>query len=178
MFIKVLIAYLVLLLGSQPLIAVADELEQPLDDAITLESDAGFYDEKQGLSIYTGQVVIKQGNMTLEADKVSVFSKDRDIYKLIATGKPVKFTQTPEEGKEDVHGHSLVMEYKTKIRVLIMTQQAQVWQGENSTASERIVYDRISEIIKAGDESLVNQRVHVILRSSKDIPDKNNELGL
>ena len=178
MFIKVLITYFLLLLSSQPLITLADELAEPFDDAITLESDAGFYDEKQGLSIYTGQVVIKQGNMALEADKVTVFSKDRDIYKLMATGKPVKFTQIPEDGKEDVHGHSLVMEYKTKMRVLIMTQQAQVWQGDNSTASERIVYDRISEIIKAGDENLINQRVHVILRSSKETPDKNNELGL
>lgn len=140
-----------------------------LDNAITLESDAGFYDDKQGLSVYTGKVVVEQGNMRLDADKVTVYMhEERQIYKLVAIGNPVKFKQSPELGKEDVHGHALVAEYLPETKLLVMTEKARVWQGQNSTASERIEYDRMSEIIKAGDEKSINQRVHVILQPNNN----------
>jgi lipopolysaccharide export system protein LptA len=68
--------------------------------------------------------------------------KNREIQKLVATGTPVKFQQTPEEGKEDVHGNALTAEYYPETQLLILIEEAVVWQGKNSTASERIEYDR------------------------------------
>ncbi len=140
--------------------ALKDDNRQP----ISIESNSGFYDDKKGVSIYRGEVVIIQGSMQLEADKLVVYLENREIQKMVATGTPVKFKQTPEEGKEEVHGHSLEAEYYPEQELLIMMQEAVIWQGGNSTASERIEYDRISEVLKAGDGQSANKRVRVILQ--------------
>lgn len=145
-------------------IALEDDARQP----VSIESNSGFYDDKKGLSIYTGEVVVIQGSMRMDADKVVVYMQNREIQKLVATGKPVKFKQTPEEGEEDVHGNSLMAEYYPETQLLVMIKEAVVWQGKNSTASERIEYDRISKVVKAGDTASDNKRVHVILQPKSD----------
>jgi len=143
-------------------------LESDSKQPITIESDSGFYDDKKGLSTYAGKVIIIQGTMRLDADKVVVYLENREIQKMVATGAPVKFQQTPEEGKEDVHGNSLIAEYYPETAVLVMIQKAVVWQGGNSTASERIEYDRVSEVVKAGQEGSSSKRVHVILQPKSE----------
>jgi len=143
-------------------------LESDSKQPITIESDSGFYDDKKGLSTYAGKVIIIQGTMRLDADKVVVYLDNREIQKMVATGAPVKFQQTPEAGKEDVHGNSLIAEYYPETAVLVMMQKAVVWQGGNSTASERIEYDRISEVVKAGQEGSSSKRVHVILQPKSE----------
>ena len=144
---------------------VVNAVESDTSEPVTIESNSGFYDDKKGVSIYTGKVIIIQGSMRMDADKVVVYmEKNRKIQKLVATGKPVKFQQTPEAGKEDVHGDALTAEYFPETKLLILIQEAVVWQGKNSTASERIEYDRISEVVKAGDSKSANKRVHVILQ--------------
>ena len=155
----------VLLMGvnlafSPMVIALEGDTAQP----VSIESNSGFYDDKKGVSIYTGKVVIIQGSMRIDADKVVVYMKNREIQKLVATGTPAKFQQTPEEGKEDVHGNALTAEYFPETQLLIMIEEAVVWQGKNSTASERIEYDRIAEVVKAGDSGSESKRVHVILQ--------------
>ncbi|RLA26220.1 MAG: lipopolysaccharide transport periplasmic protein LptA [Gammaproteobacteria bacterium] len=144
--------------------ALEDDANQP----VTIESNSGFYDDKKGVSIYTGEVIIIQGSLRMDADKVVVHMQNREIQKLVATGKPVKFKQTPEEGQEDVHGRALTAEYYPETKLLIMLKEAVVWQGENSTASERIEYDRISAVVKAGEIGSANKRVHVILQPKNE----------
>ncbi|BCG65327.1 MAG: lipopolysaccharide export system protein LptA [Methyloprofundus sp.] len=146
------------------LCSTVSALEGDSVQPITVDSDAGFYDEKKGLSIYTGDVVVIQGSMRLGADKLVVYLENREIQKMVATGRPVKFRQTPEAGKEDVHGNSLTAEYFPETKLLILLESAVVWQGENSTKSERIEYDRLREVLKAGDTTSTNKRVHVILQ--------------
>ncbi len=150
-------------LANFMLVPLVSALESDTSQPISIESNAGFYDDKKGLNVYTGEVVVIQGSMRLEADKIVVYLEDRAIQKMVATGAPVKFQQTPEEGKEDVHGNSLIAEYYPETEVLIMMQEAVLWQGENSTASEKIVYDRISEVLKAGDGKPTT-RVRVVLQ--------------
>lgn len=143
---------------------IAYALEGDAREPVSIESNSGFYDDKKGISIYTGEVVVIQGSMRMDADKVVVYMENREIQKLVATGEPARFKQTPEEGKEDVHGHALIAEYYPETKLLIMLKEAVVWQGKNSTASERIEYDRISEVVKAGDTGSADKRVHVILQ--------------
>ncbi|NOQ13202.1 MAG: lipopolysaccharide transport periplasmic protein LptA [Methyloprofundus sp.] len=146
------------------LVPLVSALESDTSQPISIESNSGVYDDKKGVSIYTGEVIIIQGSMRLDADKVVVYLDNREIQKMVATGTPMKFQQTPEAGKEDVHGHSLVAEYYPETEVLIMMQEAVIWQGGNSTASERIEYDRMSEVLKAGDGKSANKRIKVILQ--------------
>ena len=144
--------------------SVAFALKGDNKEPISIESNAGFYDEKNGVSTYTGEVVIVQGSMRIEADKVVVSLDDTQIEKIVATGRPVKYKQKPSEGKEDMHGHALTAEYYPETKILIMLQEAVVWQGENSTKSERIEYNRMSEVLRAGDNKSAKKRVKIVFQ--------------
>ncbi|MDC9728628.1 MAG: lipopolysaccharide transport periplasmic protein LptA [Methyloprofundus sp.] len=144
-------------------------LEGDTKEPITLESNSGFFDDKEGVSIYTGDVIIIQGSLRMDADKVVIYlDEKREIQKMIATGNLVKVKQTPEGDKEDLNGKALQVDYSPLSKRLIMTGKAVLWQGANKTASEYIEYDLNSEVIKAGDGMASDKRVHVTLQPSSE----------
>lgn len=143
-------------------------LKDDQDKPIYIEADGGTYDDNTGLSVYTGDVVVTQGSMVLKSNKLVVHTRDRKPYKIVATGTPVTFKQTPKPGDQDVHGNALTAEYYVDTELLIMIDDAIVWQGDNTYASERIEYDRVNAIVKAGQESSSGKRVRITLHPKKE----------
>lgn len=137
-------------------LALEGDSEQP----ITIDSNSATYDDKQATSIYEGSVVAIQGSMRMEADKLVVFIVAGAIDKLVATGDPVKFKQLPAVGKEEIKGRSLIAEYYPAKKLLVLIKQAVVWQGQNLSSSELILYDSRNAVIKAGETSSDTKRVH------------------
>lgn len=135
-------------------------LETDKDQPITIDSNSATYDDKQGTSIYQGNVVAIQGSMRMDADKLVVYVSNGAIDKLIATGNPVKFKQLPQPGKEEIKGKSLIAEYYPDKTLLVLIKQAVVWQGANLSSSELILYDSKNAVIKAGENSSDSKRVH------------------
>lgn len=151
--------FLTLVTMPETLRALQSDTEQP----IYIEADGATYDHNTGISTYTGNVQVTQGSMLLNSDKLVVFMKTKRPFKIVATGKPVTFKQTPKSGGEDVHGKSFTAEYYIDTELLIMIKKAVVWQGDNTYASERIEYDRKNAIVKAGQASSNGKRVHITL---------------
>jgi lipopolysaccharide export system protein LptA len=145
-----------LLFVSQWVMALEGDSEQP----ITIDSNSATYDDKQGTSIYEGNVVAIQGSMRVEADKLVVFIVAGAIDKLVATGNPATFKQLPAVGKEEIKGRALIGEYYPAKKLLVLIKQAVVWQGKNLSASELILYDSRNSVIKAGETATDNKRVH------------------
>ena len=145
-----------LLINVAPVFALEGDREQP----ITIDSNSATYDDKMGTSIYQGNVVVIQGSMRMDADKLVVYIVNGAIDKLVATGKPVKFKQLPQVGKEEMKGRSLIAEYYPEKTLLVLMKQAVVWQGTNQSSSELILYDSKNSVIKAGENSSDDKRVH------------------
>lgn len=162
---KHLLSGLVIALLSAPIAALENDREQP----IQIEANAATFNEKSGTSTYTGDVKVTQGSIRLWSDKLVVYSNNGEMDKMVSTGSPAKFRQTPDRQKEDIHGTALRMEYYGSRSQLIMLKKAKIWQGKNSTTSERIEYDSLNAIIQAGKKTSGSQRVKVILQ-----PRKNN----
>ena len=151
--------YLALIITPTILWALETDSQQP----IYIEADGATYDDNTGKSVYTGNVEVTQGSMLLRSDELVVYTKARRPFKIVATGKPVTFKQTPKPGDEDVHGKSFTAEYYIDTELLVMIEKAVVWQGKNTYASERIEYDRKNSIVKAGQASSNGKRVHITL---------------
>ena len=68
---------------------------------IAIEADSAEQDEKNGITIYRGNVSIEQGDLTIKADTVTIQSStnstqtdaapSRNISHIIANGKPARF---------------------------------------------------------------------------------------
>ena len=65
-----------------------------------------------------------------------VYFKDGDAEKLVFTGNKAKFKQTPSEGEDDITGEALTGEYYPKKNLLILIEEATVWQGNGTYSSE------------------------------------------
>lgn len=139
-------------------------LESDADQPITIDSNTATYDDKSQISVYTGDVISIQGSIRVNSDQLTVYFINGEVDKLLFTGKPAHFKQTPQEGKEDITGESLVGEYYPKKNLLVLKQNAVVRQGNGTYASEFIEYDIKTSLVKAGEKRSDAKRVHVILK--------------
>jgi len=152
----------VLLLGimSSNVRALESDSEQP----ITIDSNTATYDDAGATSTYTGNVISIQGSIRVNSDKLVVYFVDGDAEKLVFTGNKAKFKQTPSEGGEDITGEALTGEFYPKKNLLVLKDDATVWQGNATYSSNLIEYDIKTSLVKAGEKASDANRVHVILK--------------
>lgn len=147
-------------------------LESDADQPIIIDSDTATYDDATATSVYIGNVISVQGSIRVNSDKLVVYFVDGDAEKLVFTGNKAKFKQTPSEGAEDITGEALTGEFYPKKNLLVLINNATVWQGNATYSSNLIEYDIKTSLVKAGEKSSATKRVHVILQpeAKKEVP--------
>ncbi len=150
-------------------------LESDADQPINIDSNTATYDDVSATSTYTGNVVSVQGSIRVNSDKLVVYFVNGDADKLVFTGNKAKFKQTPNPGAEDITGEALIGEYFPKKNLLILKNDATVWQGTATYHSNLIEYDSKRSIVKAGDTLSADKRVKVIIKPSKKTDNKKND---
>ena len=141
-------------------------LESDASQPVYIDSNTASYNDKKGISIYTGNVITVQGSLHIESDKLVVYLKNGDVDKMVFTGKPAKFRQLPGKGKEMIYGEGLTGEYYPSQNKLILIEEAVVSQGNTRSASRIITYDSKNSLIKAGEKSSDSKRVHSVFKPS------------
>lgn len=148
-----------LLTASLPGWSLPEDREQP----IHIESNRAERQERTGLTIYEGDVVITQGTIRVEADKVVVHSENNQAVRLEATGNPARYQQILEAGDPPVHARSQLIDYRMKEDKLILSRDAQLEQQGSTITGERIEYDLIQEVIRAQGDLEGRQRIHMVI---------------
>ena len=144
--------------------ALESDKEQPL----YVEADGADIDDKTGVSIYTGNVVITQGSIKLNADKVTVTQKGEKSDHILAEGNPVKFQQQAEGKKGLIKGRAKTADYHMDSETIYMIGDAIMIQGEDTFRSDRITYDRVKGQVKAGASAKGKQRVRIAIQPQKN----------
>lgn len=157
---KLLLA-LILLCTAGTVLALESDREQPIE----LAADSVDIDESKGTSVYRGDVDLRQGSMHLQADVVTVYQNKRKPTKIIAEGRPVKFQQQSDKGL--VKGRAKRAEYEVDSENLVMIGDAVLLQGNDSMRSDRIVYDRVKSVVKAGAAAKGSERVRITIQPPK-----------
>jgi lipopolysaccharide export system protein LptA len=153
-------------------------LESDPDQPITIDSNTATYDDVSATSIYTGNVISIQGSIRVNSDKLVVYFVEGDAEKLVFTGNKAKFKQTPNPGAEDITGEALTGNYYPKKNLLVLIDEATVWQGSATYTSDLIEYDSKRSIVKEGEKSSDAKRVHVLLQPKKNTENKTeNKTG-
>jgi lipopolysaccharide export system protein LptA len=150
---------LAILMGfAAPALALEEDQYQPM----YIEADAAELDDQQSTSLYIGNVEVTQGSMRIWADEVLVHHKpDRRAQKIIAVGQPVRYRQRLDDDPEEVEGYALRMEYEADREELILIDEAILIQGEDRFASDRIVYNRLTDRVTAGGSAQGRERVKI-----------------
>jgi len=142
-----------LALHLSPAWALKDDEKQPM----RIEADQVELDEAKSTSVYVGNVQVSQGSMRLTADHVTVYHReDRRVKYIIALGQPATYRQLLEGEQGEVQAFAKRMDYNAEKDELILTEDALLIQGTDRLSSERIVYDRARERMRAGGTGRVN----------------------
>jgi lipopolysaccharide export system protein LptA len=150
--------------------AMAQGLSSDRNQPITIEADRATLNEKDGSSIYEGNVHLQQGTLNLRGNRMTVQIADDEIEEIVLTGQPASYRQRPDGRDTDQHAEAGRIEYHAADERLILLDNARVWQsGAEEFRSERIVYNIKKNTVSAGGSA--GDRVRITLQP-KQRPDK------
>jgi len=142
--------FFTLLLPFKAALALPDDRDKP----IHIQADSAELDDKKGVALYSGSVIITQGSIKITGQRATIKrAANGSVSIFTATGKPATFSQQPEADKEIVDAYGLTIQYSVQKDQVLLIDQAKVVQGGNTFEGEKIVYDTVRQIVNAGRAS-------------------------
>jgi lipopolysaccharide export system protein LptA len=157
---------------------VALSMPEDRTQAIIINADQALRDEKQGLTVYSGNVQLDQGTLHISADRITIYRIVEDGDKIVAEGKPARMQQIPNAGEELMHANAGIIEYYKAEERVLLKQDAEIEQGGSIVTGQTIEYFISEQLVKAkSDEAQVDNRVHVVIPPNpvKDEPLSDSE---
>ncbi|OBT17419.1 lipopolysaccharide transport periplasmic protein LptA [Vibrio sp. UCD-FRSSP16_10] len=156
---KLSLSLLLAILLSPAAYALSTDSEQP----VYIDSDSQQLDMKSNKVTFIGDVVMRQGSIHVQGDKVIVFRNPKDgaIEKIEAFGELAKFSQKTDDGKT-IHGHAEELYYDMAADQLTMIKKAMLAQDDSTINGERIKYHITTEKMVA--EGGKGSRVSTVLQ--------------
>ena len=139
-------------------------LETDKNSPIHIEANQVDMAEKSGISTYTGDVRLQQGSIKISADSIVVYTHNKKLQRIIATGKPAHFSQKPSKKSDDVKASANHVEYASASGMLILLDKAKMKQGANLFSGNKIEYDTVNDILSAKSSQKSDQRVKAVIQ--------------
>ncbi|HFD92489.1 MAG TPA: lipopolysaccharide transport periplasmic protein LptA [Gammaproteobacteria bacterium] len=139
---------------------------------IFIEADSVEIDDAKGVSIYKGNVQFTQGTTRLTADEARIYTEDRKIKRMVATGEPARYRTRPEDMDEDLVAEALTIKYFADTDTYEFHEEAHVWQAGNEFFGAFISYDATRDVVHARKDKSGRGRVHVILQPKESGEDE------
>ncbi|BAU47204.1 ABC transporter substrate-binding protein [Sulfurifustis variabilis] len=99
-------------------------LKSDANEPINIRAASVDANEKTGNAVYRGNVVMTQGSLRLEADRVDVAMRDGRLDRAKAFGKPARLRSLADTG-EEVRAHATRIDYRARTRVVDL--EGKVW---------------------------------------------------
>ncbi|MEQ1069991.1 lipopolysaccharide transport periplasmic protein LptA [Acinetobacter lwoffii] len=124
-------------LGSIAAFALPSDRNQP----ITLLADRATFNERTGVTTYSGNVIIEQGTMKLQANSiVANLNNKRQISLITATGSPAQFQQKVDPVKGLAKGQAQKIVYNAETGIITLSGNAFLQQDGASIRGATLKY--------------------------------------
>ena len=144
-------------------------------DPINIEADNAKIIEKEGKSVYTGNVVLIQGETRMTADNVTVYSVDGKLTQITAKGRPVRYEDKGKTEDSNITGEANLLEYYTRDNRVLLLDNARLTQGRTQFSGNRIEYNTATDVVTAEVSKTGNERVQVIIEPEKLMGQQNKD---
>ena len=143
-----------LALLSSPLTwALDSDRKQPLE----ITADSAELNEGEGFSIYSGNVIITQGTMKIEASTITLTFNDNGIQTMLAKEGPYeglasmrKQSEPTETGKDELmEAWGKSIDYQVENEFLTLIGKAKLIQRGNQFSGNKILFDVPKDNVKA-----------------------------
>lgn len=140
--------------------ASALALKGDTDKPINIESGSQSLDMENNVVVFSDNVLITQGSIRINASKVTITRQEGKKEVIDASGSPVSFQQTLDNGKP-VQGKGNSVHYDLATEFLILTGNAELRQLGSYIKAQKITYDVKKQQLKATSGG--NSRVKTVL---------------
>jgi lipopolysaccharide export system protein LptA len=121
--------------------ATAFSLPSDRNQPITLLADRATFNERTGITTYTGNVIIEQGTMRLQANSIVANLNDkRQISQITATGSPAQFQQKVDPAKGLAKGQAQKIVYNAETGIITLSGNAFLQQDGASIRGATLKY--------------------------------------
>ena len=151
-------------------LVLAGSLAHAQNGPLSIDADKAELDEQRGISIYTGDVRLSQGNLTLTGQQLTIRRVDNDDnIRATMRGDPAVLTQAASDGQAPVSATAGRMTYETANRRLILEAGAELRRGEDVLTAERIEYAVDAQRMQASGNG--KERVRITIPAPTELPD-------
>ncbi|WP_369583518.1 lipopolysaccharide transport periplasmic protein LptA [Kingella oralis] len=161
-----------LALGSLNAHALESDRQQP----ISIDADQGSLDQKNQVTVFTGNVIITQGTLNMRANAVRVVKDPNGNQTMNAQGNPVYFRQELDNNRGIAEGWGDRAEYVSANHTVKLVGNAKVRRGGDVATGNAISYNTQTEVytVLGGNAtgSKNNPRVHIVIQPSTAQSDK------
>lgn len=156
--VKPALLLLALLLWS-PLWALESDREQP----ISVEADSLEVRDQENISIYRGNVNLKQGSLEISADRLVIhFDDNNDLQMMEMTGNPARLRQLDNEHQE-MRGQARQINYLESKSILELIDNARFSHAGDTIESNLIRINTDDNNIQAGSSD-TDERVKMLIQ--------------
>lgn len=130
----------------------AHALKSDADQPINIRARNVESNEKTGVSLYRGNVVITQGSLRLEADRLEVTLRDGRAHLLRAWGDPVRLQSRSDKG-EELRARAARLVYRANERLIDLYDKVELNRGADIFTAGVVHYALDEETFTAEGES-------------------------
>ena len=135
---RLLGALLLLCLTALP--PAGQALDSDQEQPIRITADEALRDEKQGYTVYRGNVRMTQGTLRIEADAITIYHRSEEADRIVAEGRPARLQQQPEPEKGLVYARARIIEYYKLEERVMLREEAFIEQDGSTVTGETIDY--------------------------------------
>jgi lipopolysaccharide export system protein LptA len=155
-----LLALLLVTAGVPRALALPTDRNQ----AIEIAANRALRDDRAGFTVYTGDVVLTQGSLHIEADRLTIFHEREAADRVVAEGSPARLSQQPAEDEPLVHASARRIVYIKSLERVLLTEAAQIEQDGALVSGDSIEYLMAEQRVRADASSdSGGDRVQVII---------------
>ena len=136
------------------------------DQPVYIDARSIEHNEKTGVTLYRGNVSLKQGNIQIKADRLIVRTRNNETEFIEAYGNPVTFYER-RHNEEDIHATASRAEYDAIRKLLDLYGDVSFHQGGDVFNGRIAHYNMNEKRLRARGDAVSNGRVFAVIRPDK-----------
>ena len=142
---------------------LSDDRAQP----ITIEADSAERNEITGLTEYRGNVIIRQGSVIIDADRVTIYYSDNKVSRMVSLGTPASYQQQQVADGGLMTARGEIIEYMLATDKIKLQKNASLSRNGTLIKGDSITYDLENETWKAkGNNRGDQKRIQLVIPPS------------
>jgi lipopolysaccharide export system protein LptA len=146
-----------LLLHISSALALDSDNSMPYD----ITSHSATHDSQKNITVFTGNVVIKQGSTTTTGDDSTILhpQNSNSIKEIITHGNPAIYSTTPKPGQNKIYAAGQTIHFYPNTHLALLIGNASVQQDKNILIGQKILYNTQTRKVVSRSTGKKNQLI-------------------